>query len=139
MAARRLIERSFWKTNSKIRHKKPLLQNCLPTRFPLDIQYIILDLLDRRELARVKKVMHWPIGEHYWRHRAPRTLLYELRDVPKDDNRVNWEYLCLGAEKLLAFNQQLTSRVKVFDLLLGPRKVFRRLLREEGLIGRTSS
>lgn len=112
------------------RRAKSLLRDCLPSRFPLDIEYLILDLLDHRDISRMQRAIDWPVSKHYWRYRAPKAFVHELEDASKDDNYVDWEYLCLGVERLSERGSELTCRRRVFELLQGPRDVFRRRLKE---------
>ncbi|RJE21285.1 hypothetical protein PHISCL_06381 [Aspergillus sclerotialis] len=113
------------------RRPKNLLQDCLLSRLPLDIQYMILDLLNHRNFARMWRAIDLPVSKHYWQSRAPRDIIHELQDIPKDDNYVDWEYLCLGLERLLERNPMLQSHRRAFELLQEPRDISHKLLKEE--------
>lgn len=127
----RLIQRSVFEKAGGKRRPKDLLRNSLLSRFPLDIQHMILDLLDHRDFARMWRAIDWPVGKYYWRRRAPKDIIYELRDIRKNDDYVDWEYLCLGLGRLLKTGQALIARRRALDLLQGPRDIFHKLLKEE--------
>jgi hypothetical protein len=130
---RKLIQKSVSRlakgANEERRAKSPV-QNCLLTRFPLDVQFIILDLLDHRDISKARRAIYWPMVQHYWRYRAPKAFAHELQDITENDHDVDWEYLCLGVEKL-SEKRPLRCRRKVFELLQGPRDVFYKLLKEK--------
>lgn len=66
----------------------------------------------------------------YWRYRAPRDLFPKPRDLPEDDHSVDWDYLCLGAEKPPYRVSQLWNCRNAYAELWGPTDLFRKLLGE---------
>lgn len=85
---------------SRIR-RRPLLQRqrgkgqCLP----IELCYLILDLLDHSDVKNCLKALEWSIPESYWRQQIG-GLVFEHEDVPATVS-LDWEFLCLGAERLL--------------------------------------
>jgi hypothetical protein len=99
---------------------------CVLSRLPLDIQYMLLNILDYTDMFKIQQAVRWPVDNTYWYARAPRTIVFELRDISKDDP-VDWEYLCLKAEKMVLCPWgALTSR----QIALGPVLVATERFRE---------
>ena len=114
--------------SEQIHSKVPL---CVMTRLPPEIQYMFLDLLDYKDISKVRKAVRWPTDDAYWCTRAPRTILFELQDVPKDSS-VDWEYLCLQAEKLLEEQAgKLLNRQRLLKHVEDITEIFRKELMAE--------
>lgn len=106
---------------------------CSLSCLPLEVQYLIIDQLDSHDVPKLRKAVRWPISCRYWRSRAPKELIHELWDVPIDDPMVDWEYLCLNAERLSEsrYYSTLLRRRKILVRFQKPRVVFRELLRKQ--------
>lgn len=132
-AVRTLIKKSIWRRKHQIRprYSCPLIQ-CFLSRLPLDIQYIILDLLDYNDIFNMQQALEWPVGDSYWRSRVPKILFFELEDV--EEEGLDWEYLCPRLEQLLASFDPLKNRQRIMRVLQGTKNIFLRNLREEGMI-----
>ncbi|KAI9373929.1 hypothetical protein BJX61DRAFT_500927 [Aspergillus egyptiacus] len=74
------------------RHKMVYL-----SRLPPEILLLIANLLPSTDAAAVQKAVGSYLGDTYWRSRIP-DMFYEVQDLSTES--LNWEYLCLGLERL---------------------------------------
>lgn len=69
---------------------------------PLDIQFLILDCTRTEDTQNLLVATEWDIPNSYWRSRFPRDIIFEIEKLLVPGKReVDWQSLCLGAEKLL--------------------------------------
>lgn len=113
-----------------IAHSRPT-----PLRLPLDIQFVVVDYLTQfPDLKNALIAFHWQLPESYWRLRIPRKLIFETEDLFSEDQAdgVDWKYLCLGIERILATSHGLMNRKRIFRVLEGTRNLFVAMLEENG-------
>ncbi|KAK2764996.1 hypothetical protein FQN54_008695 [Arachnomyces sp. PD_36] len=119
----------------KIRRKMPVIAATRPTvfRLPLDIQYMIVDYITEwRDSKNALSVFRWNLPDSYWKHRALgyQSTISELEAVICRDQVqcVDWQYLCIGLERLLATSASLLKRRRVISFLEEVRDDFQRAL-----------
>lgn len=80
------------------------------SNLPVEIFFQILDLLNCKEISKLRVAMRIDISDRYWRSRAALTLV-EMDEIAGED--LNWQYLCTRIEASFQF----VSRRYVVDLL----------------------
>jgi hypothetical protein len=114
----------------------------------LEIQYLILHWLDRRDIDALHEAFsgtasEWRLPDSYWMRRAHRFFpIYEIQDLldrarnstgAGTDRRVevNWEYLCLEGEELVKTSEALWNRGRIMKILGRTKKLFDRMVVEK--------
>jgi hypothetical protein len=106
----------------------------------LEIQYLILDHLDRHDITMLHAAFsgqfEWRVSDSYWIQRAPRKLIYEIQDFITNLEGmtgavVDWEDLCLQAEQLVQTSEQLRNRQRILDVLEGTRDIFYEMIHKD--------
>ncbi|KAK2761588.1 hypothetical protein FQN54_001416 [Arachnomyces sp. PD_36] len=91
---------------------------------PLDIQWMILDLLEYNDIPSLLRALGWVLPDVYWERRLPKNLIFELEDLKKDESEFDWQFLCLGVEKLLRTSPELLNRQRLFPILAKMSELF---------------
>lgn len=78
------------------------------SHLPLEVLYMILDMLSCSDLSFLFQVVEMTVPDRYWQSRAPRSLIFELSDT-KTTEECDWEYLCLQIENLVKDSATATS------------------------------
>ncbi|KAL1964720.1 hypothetical protein VTN77DRAFT_6746 [Rasamsonia byssochlamydoides] len=141
---RRLPRRHHRPGNSTRQEDSTLRRGPFGTDLPLDIQYLVLDQLDGRDIAALHAAFtgrfKWRVSDLYWSRRAPRALIYEIQDLldnPPDnsnnksadiDIEIDWEYLCLHAEELVRTSEDVRNRQRLMRMIESTQKVFHQML-----------
>ncbi|PTU23962.1 hypothetical protein P175DRAFT_014360 [Aspergillus ochraceoroseus IBT 24754] len=99
-------------------------------RMPMDLQMLVVDHLhEPRDILALGLAFRWRLPETYWRARFPKHLVFEYAALHAVE--LDWEYLCLGAEKLIA-TQKLWRREWVLGCLEEVRLAFEELWGQRG-------
>lgn len=96
-----------------------------PHNLPLDIQWLILDLLEYTDIPHLLRAFGWMLPDFYWARRLPKSLIFELGDLNKDISEFDWQFLCLGVEKLLRTSPEMLNRQRLFPVLDKTIELFR--------------
>jgi hypothetical protein len=97
----------------KIRKRLP---GSMLSTLPYELQVMILDNLDRPAMEKLFSVFDVRIGSRYWRFRTLRYARFEIEQIPENE-AVDWEFLCLGAETLLKTHHGLINRRRIMYIL----------------------
>ncbi|OKL55376.1 hypothetical protein UA08_09381 [Talaromyces atroroseus] len=85
--------------------------------FPQESLMTILDQLHHSEveafLIATKLHVPWP----YWRRRAPRDIIWELNSINEKATPLDWQYLCLRAERMCEESLGLINRQRICRIL----------------------
>lgn len=99
--------------------KPTIISHVLPT----DVQWLIVDQLEYR--ARILRAFGWVLSDSYWSKRSPKDLIFEVDDLEKTDNvEFDWQFLCLGVEKLLQRSPGLLNRQRLLPVLRRTKTLF---------------
>jgi hypothetical protein len=123
-----LVKKSIWRKKNQI---KPRLsprftQSCL-SDLPFDLKWMILDLLDHKDIFTIQSAIYLYIEESYWRLRTSKMVIFEIQDVPPE--KLDWEFLCPRLEEL-ASSGILHNRHRIVQILRGTKNVFQKLGRD---------
>lgn len=92
-------------------------------QLPADIQWLIMGYLDYKSIPCALRAFGWILSDKYWYQRLPRgRLIFEVEDI--EFGKVDWQFLCLGVEKLLKWSPELLNRQRVLLLLHKAKKLF---------------
>lgn len=103
---------------------EPLESSLSSFDLPLDIKYIILDLLNHADIRNALVALGWRIPDQYWRRRFPKDIIWEIEELTAPSTDVVWEYLCLEAELLLESLHGLMNRQRIIQVLRGTKSLF---------------
>jgi hypothetical protein len=115
----RLVKTSIWRKKNQIkpRFSPRFTQSCL-SDLPFDIKWMIIDLLDYKDILTIQKALYLYIEESYWRVRTSKMVIFEIQDVPPE--KLDWEFLCPKLEEL-ASSGILHNRHRIVQILRGRR------------------
>ncbi|KAL1964462.1 hypothetical protein VTN77DRAFT_6888 [Rasamsonia byssochlamydoides] len=83
---------------------------------PAEIQWLVLDSLHHIDIRRLLDATGWQIADIYWRCRLQRDLIFELNDLGPDAH-LDWQFLCLDAEKMMEESFGLMNRQRICNVL----------------------
>lgn len=66
--------------------------------------------LPAKETAAIQDVTNTYFGDTYWRHKTPTHLFPEARALKEGTESLDWEFLCLGLERLMLDPGELITR-----------------------------
>lgn len=95
----------------------------LVTSLPLEIKFMILDLLDHRTVGAMLITIPWEIPDSYWRIRLYNGILFEVRKLDPE-LILDWQLLCLKAEALCEKMRPLRTRQRIMNVLKDIAKPF---------------
>lgn len=104
---------------------------------PADIQWLIVDQLEYRDIPRILRAFGWVLSDWYWSQRFPKDLIFEVEDLKKTDKvAFDWPFLCLGVEKLLWRSPGLLNRQRLLPVLRKTKKLFlEKVAKQHGTAG----
>lgn len=94
-----------------------------PSKLPLDIRLLIIDLLTDIDIRNALKAFGWIIPDAYWKARLPTKIVFEL-DKINDNTTVDWKSLCLKLEEMLRILPELRNRQRILRVLETTKKIF---------------
>jgi hypothetical protein len=92
--------------------------------FPCEIQWMILDLLDYKNIPKTLRAFGWVLSDIYWSRRFPKDLVFETDDLMGEQPEIDWQFLTLGVEKLLHCSPGLLNRRRLLPVLKKARDLF---------------
>lgn len=96
-----------------------------PLGLPLDVEFLILDNLDYKDIRSVLLAFGWQIPDSYWRTRYPRDIIHELEEMRvSSSTEIDWKSLCLTTEEMLETVPELQNRQRIFRILRGTKELF---------------
>jgi hypothetical protein len=83
---------------------------------PTDVQWLLVDYWDYKSIPSALRSFGWVLPDSYWHQRFPKGgLIFEIEGM--EFETVDWQFLCLGVEKLLEWSPELLNRRRVLQLL----------------------
>ncbi|PWY75992.1 hypothetical protein BO94DRAFT_473940 [Aspergillus sclerotioniger CBS 115572] len=93
-----------------------LTTQCRLHTLPMELQYMIMDLLDCHDVCAMLRGINWDVGTGYWKHRLHRLSFDEIKSI--QDEELDWRWLCLRLE-LLESSPTGGERRRFFEVLRG--------------------
>jgi hypothetical protein len=84
---------------------------------PYEVWAGIFDCLHYSELVKFLSVTRIQMPQSYWWSRAPRDVIWELDDIDCGMTPVDWQHLCLRAERLCDESLGLVNRQRICNVL----------------------
>ena len=81
---------------------------------PLDIQWLILDLLNHRDAKSLLRAFEWRVHHQYWQRRFPKALRLDIQDSDLTAIQ-HWTQFCLQAEAMLESGEGLMNRGRILN------------------------
>ncbi|KAH8690558.1 hypothetical protein BGW36DRAFT_364129 [Talaromyces proteolyticus] len=91
---------------------------------PCEIQCMILDLMNYKEIPQLLRAFGWVLSNSYWYRRFPEDLVFEADDIMESNAEIDWQFLTLGVEKLLQCSFGLLNRRRLLTVLRQARDLF---------------
>ncbi|ODM14845.1 hypothetical protein SI65_09839 [Aspergillus cristatus] len=133
LAFRNLIQKCQNKGEKKVPqgNSRPTLPFSRLLYLPHEIRCLILDYLDYTDIAILKSAVQYHIGESYWRARMAFYLIGINDELSQIENeKIDWEYLCLETEKLDATTDIFKTRRRAIRILTGIKEKLFKILHE---------
>lgn len=84
---------------------------------PYEVWAGIFDCMHYTELVKFLSVTRIQMPQSYWWSRAPRDIIWELDDIDCETTPVDWQHLCLRAERLCDESLGLINRQRICNIL----------------------
>lgn len=83
---------------------------------PLEIRFMILDLLRHEDVGEMLSDTQWQIPDSYWRLRLHRGILFDIHKLDREIG-LDWQLLCLKSEAMVKTTRVLRNRRRIIDIL----------------------
>lgn len=84
---------------------------------PYEVWAGVFDCLHYTDLVKFLSVTRIQMPRSYWWSRAPRDVIWELDDIDGKTTPVDWQHLCLRAERLCDESLGLVNRQRICNIL----------------------
>jgi hypothetical protein len=118
LAPRKGIQRKTRKSSSL----SGLVEHRRIPDLPLDLQFLILDLLCHSDISNLLQALEWRIPDSYWRSRI-HGFIFEMEGLASTVD-IDWQFFSLKAEQLLESSEGLRNRQRILQKLKGTKTAF---------------
>ncbi|KAH8705882.1 hypothetical protein BGW36DRAFT_285693 [Talaromyces proteolyticus] len=84
---------------------------------PYEVWMVIFDWLHYSEIVKLLSAARLRMPWSYWQQRAPRDIIWELDDIDLQTTPIDWQHLCLRAERLCEESLGLINRQRICNIL----------------------
>jgi hypothetical protein len=98
-------------------------RDAAPFNLPLDIRFLLLDILGGVDVQNAPIAFGWIIPDAYWKSRIPKDIVFELEEVDKTA-ATDWKSLCLKLEGLVNTLPELQNRQRILRVLERTKAIF---------------